>query len=48
MKKGLTIDDIAREAGVSRQTVSRAINNMNGLIVSLDSIRIYDEAGQSR
>ncbi|MEM7800780.1 MAG: LacI family DNA-binding transcriptional regulator [Chloroflexota bacterium] len=31
MKKKTTIDDVAREAGVSRQTVSRAINGMNGI-----------------
>ncbi len=31
MKKNITIDDVAKYAGVSRQTVSRAINNMNGI-----------------
>ena len=31
MKKRTTINDIAREAGVSRQTVSRAINGMGGI-----------------
>ena len=31
MKKRTTINDIAREAGVSRQTVSRAINGMDGI-----------------
>ena len=31
MKKRPTINDIAREAGVSRQTVSRAINGMDGI-----------------
>ncbi|MEM8857784.1 MAG: LacI family DNA-binding transcriptional regulator [Chloroflexota bacterium] len=31
MRKKTTIDDVAREAGVSRQTVSRAINGMGGI-----------------
>lgn len=31
MKKRTTIDDVAREVGVSRQTVSRAINGMDGI-----------------
>ena len=31
MKKRPTIDDVALKAGVSRQTVSRAINNMHGI-----------------
>lgn len=31
MRKKTTIDDVAREAGVSRQTVSRAINGMEGI-----------------
>lgn len=31
MRKKTTIDDVAREAGVSRQTVSRAINGMDGI-----------------
>ena len=33
MKKRTTIDDVAREAGVSRQTVSRAMNGMDGISV---------------
>ena len=31
MRKKTTIDDVARKAGVSRQTVSRAINGMDGI-----------------
>lgn len=31
MKKRTTIDDVAREVGVSRQTVSRAMNGMSGI-----------------
>lgn len=31
MKKRITIDDVAREAGVSRQTVSRAINGKHDI-----------------
>ena len=34
MKKRVTINDIARETGVSRQTVSRAINGQNGISAS--------------
>ncbi len=47
MKKGITIDDIAREAGVSRQTVSRAINNMNGIsdLTRQRIMAIVDERG---
>jgi LacI family transcriptional regulator len=30
-RKKVTIDDVARKAEVSRQTVSRAINNLNGI-----------------
>ena len=33
MKKRTTIDDVAREAGVSRQTVSRAMNGLDGISV---------------
>ena len=34
MKKRVTIDDVAQQAGVSRQTVSRAINDLNGISVA--------------
>ncbi|MEM7335302.1 MAG: LacI family DNA-binding transcriptional regulator [Chloroflexota bacterium] len=47
MKRGPTIDDVAKEAGVSRQTVSRAINNMTGISATTREriMTIVDELG---
>ena len=45
MKKRTTINDIAREAGVSRQTVSRAINGQDGIsdVTREKVLRMVDE-----
>ena len=47
MKKRVTINDIARETGVSRQTVSRAINGQNGISASTREkvLKTVDELG---
>ena len=47
MKKRTTIDDVAREAGVSRQTVSRAINGMGGISADTRTrvMEMVDEMG---
>jgi len=47
MKKRTTIDDVAREAGVSRQTVSRAINGMGGISANTRDrvMEMVDEMG---